>query len=94
MAPSILYIWRVVLLFASRIWYFIPLYFLDETISLVAIRNSGFRKKKDADDQAVKVNKLAAEVEQFQAAISEMSKLRTDKETKLENTMRDGSWPK
>ena len=47
-----------------------------------------FRKKQDADDQAVKVKQLAAEVEQLQAAIAEMSKLKTDKETKLENTMR------
>jgi len=46
-----------------------------------------FRKKQDADDQAVKVKQLAAEVEQLQAAIAEMSKLKTDKETKLENTM-------
>ena len=50
-----------------------------------------FRKKQDADDQAVKVKQLAAEVEQLQAAIAEMSKLKTDKETKLENTMRNGS---
>lgn len=50
-----------------------------------------FRKKQDADDQAVKVKQLAAEVEQLQAAIAEMSKLKTDKETKLENTMRYGS---
>ena len=50
-----------------------------------------FRKKQDADDQAVKVKQLAAEVEQLQAAIAEMSKLKTDKETKLENTMRHGS---
>ena len=47
-----------------------------------------FRKKQDADDQAVKVKQLAAEVEQLQAAIAEMSKLKTDKETKLENTIR------
>ena len=50
-----------------------------------------FRKKQDADEQAVKVKQLAAEVEQLQAAIAEMSKLKTDKETKLENTMRIGS---
>ena len=50
-----------------------------------------FRKKQDADDQAIKVKQLAAEVEQLQASIAEMSKLKTDKETKLENTMRNGS---
>ena len=54
-------------------------------------RNHLFRKKQDADEQAVKVKQLAAEVEQLQAAIAEMSKLKTDKETKLENTMRIGS---
>ena len=53
-------------------------------------RNHWFRKKQDADEQAVKVKQLAAEVEQLQAAIAEMSKLKTDKETKLENTMRLG----
>ena len=54
-------------------------------------RNHWFRKKQDADEQAVKVKQLAAEVEQLQAAIAEMSKLKTDKETKLESTMRIGS---
>merc|ERR1712168_232568 len=44
-------------------------------------------KKQAADKQAEKVKRLAAEVEQLQAAIAEMSKLKTDKETKLENTM-------
>jgi len=57
------------------------------TTNTALLASNLLRKKKDADDQAVKVNKLAAEVEQLQAAISEMSKLRTDKETKLENTM-------
>merc|ERR1712147_563390 len=50
------------------------------TTNTALLASNLLRKKKDADDQAVKVNKLAAEVEQLQAAISEMSKLRTDKE--------------
>merc|ERR1712168_534459 len=57
------------------------------TTNTALLASNLLRKKQDADDQAVKVKQLAAEVEQLQAAIAEMSKLKTDKETKLENTM-------
>merc|ERR1712133_298533 len=57
------------------------------TTNTALLASNLLRKKQDADDQAVKVKQLAAEVEQLQAAIAEMSKLKNDKETKLENTM-------
>jgi len=57
------------------------------TTNTALLASNLLRKKQDADEQAVKVKQLAAEVEQLQAAIAEMSKLKTDKETKLENTM-------
>jgi len=57
------------------------------TTNTALLASNLLSKKQAADEQAEKVKRLAAEVEQLQAAIAEMSKLKTDKETKLENTM-------
>merc|ERR1712212_875174 len=60
------------------------------TTNTALLASNLLSKKQAADEQAEKVKRLAAEVEQLQAAIAEMSKLKTDKETKLENTVRNG----
>merc|ERR1712212_770467 len=57
------------------------------TTNTALLASNLLSKKQAADEQAEKVKRLAAEVEQLQAAVAEMSKLKTDKETKLENTM-------